>query len=374
MNVVTKFLVIIGGFSFLVVCGVSATANWYYGMSLGSNYWQSHIFGVASMAFDGMKLGLFYLVAESFGNGQWVRSFTCSVLCAALAVWSLSSATGFMAINVDGMVASKSASNLIVDSYQDQLEFEQKKFSFLSQQWVQFQPKIDKANKPLANRLRGDRQEMYAEIATSREQMNRLRGEILSAKVSVKPDAQASMFADFFGFKERDMQVARALALAVLLELVSCLGSFAMFYNRPAKAENKNMSKVTSLENGADSNTDENIYQLFNPNRTENYTEKATPSREGSVTKVTHIKTTKQLFHEWEKDYLILTSKRPKPIPAPDLIESFFEYSGLDKAHVSQREFNAWMRKDLPASKQIKVDNIQCFRVVFRKKALDRAA
>jgi len=83
----------------LALLAVSALMNWRFGFSLGTSPFDSHAYGIASLAADLLKVTTPFITLHAFLTKQWVR---CTGACALLIIcilYSITATVGFAETN-----------------------------------------------------------------------------------------------------------------------------------------------------------------------------------------------------------------------------------------------------------------------------------
>jgi hypothetical protein len=82
----------------MLLC-VSGAMNWQFGYSLGKTEFDSQVFGVASIASDGLKALLPFFIFAAWRTRNWSQALGGTALWAVCIVYALTSALGFAALN-----------------------------------------------------------------------------------------------------------------------------------------------------------------------------------------------------------------------------------------------------------------------------------
>jgi hypothetical protein len=90
---------VLGVIAATILLCVSAAMNWQFGFSLGKTPFDSHIFGAASIAADGMKALMPFFIFSAFRNRNWSQALGGSALWAVCIIYAMASALGFSALN-----------------------------------------------------------------------------------------------------------------------------------------------------------------------------------------------------------------------------------------------------------------------------------
>lgn len=99
----------LAGYSFaLSLLAVSATMNWHFGLSLGKGDVEQHLFGVASLAVDGLKALLPLFIIVLWRAAHRFAATVAAVLWCACFAWSMASAIGFSAATRETVQAERS--------------------------------------------------------------------------------------------------------------------------------------------------------------------------------------------------------------------------------------------------------------------------
>jgi hypothetical protein len=83
----------------LVLLCVSAAMNWQFGFSLGKTEFDSHVFGAASVAADGLKALLPFFIFAAWRQRNWSQAIGGTALWAVCILYALTSAIGFASLN-----------------------------------------------------------------------------------------------------------------------------------------------------------------------------------------------------------------------------------------------------------------------------------
>ncbi|MEJ2125633.1 MAG: hypothetical protein P8Y47_12745, partial [Alphaproteobacteria bacterium] len=100
---------VLGVIAATILLCVSAAMNWQYGFSLGKTPFDSHIFGAASIAADGMKALMPFFIFSAYRNRNWSQALGGSALWAVCIIYAMTSALGFSALNRSDTSGSRAA-------------------------------------------------------------------------------------------------------------------------------------------------------------------------------------------------------------------------------------------------------------------------
>lgn len=89
----------VGVIAALILLGVSAAMNWQFGYSLGKTEFDSHIFGAASIAADGMKALMPFFIFSAWRQRNYPQALGATALWAVCILYAMTSALGFSALN-----------------------------------------------------------------------------------------------------------------------------------------------------------------------------------------------------------------------------------------------------------------------------------
>ena len=80
---------VVGCIAALILLCVSAAMNWQFGFSLGKTEFDSHIFGAASVAADGMKALMPFFIFAAWRNRNWSQALGGTALWAVCILYAL---------------------------------------------------------------------------------------------------------------------------------------------------------------------------------------------------------------------------------------------------------------------------------------------
>ncbi len=89
----------VGVLAALILLSVSAAMNWQFGYSLGKTEFDSHIFGAASIAADGMKALMPFFIFSAWRQRNYPQALGATALWAVCIIYAMTSALGFAALN-----------------------------------------------------------------------------------------------------------------------------------------------------------------------------------------------------------------------------------------------------------------------------------
>jgi hypothetical protein len=89
----------VGVIAALILLSVSAAMNWQFGYSLGKTQFDSHIFGAASIAADGMKALMPFFIFSAWRQRNYPQALGATALWAVCIIYAMTSALGFAALN-----------------------------------------------------------------------------------------------------------------------------------------------------------------------------------------------------------------------------------------------------------------------------------
>ena len=101
------FWTIMGAGLVLAVTALSMRMNFEFGYSLGTSEGTGRIFGLLSVAFDGLKALLPLFVAWQWRDGRMLREAAGALSFVLVAAYGLASALGFASQHREGVTASQ---------------------------------------------------------------------------------------------------------------------------------------------------------------------------------------------------------------------------------------------------------------------------
>lgn len=363
MKSIINIVIFLGTLALLVIWGVSATANWNFGTSLTSDYWLSFVYGGSSVAIDVFKAILVFAAIGAFAAKKYLGTFIIFVLWGMCAAWSLTSGMGFVAMNADDAAATRKATVRATSGDRRQLEAERKHLEALQWDYVIYADadKMHEANNDVAKRKRDDLNRMQGDIAITRANISSLQGGLKNEIALGSADPQALVLAELSGFPVNKVQMAKAWYLALLWEILSSLGWYALYCAKaPSTITQKRLTSDEFSEEISDTYERGNVHHLFE-STSDTYDEK-------KMNKNKRITMEKEIFLQWKKQCLSLKKiagkKSKDSIESSDLLNDFISYSGLTK--VSLTKFNNWMRKALNSSRHVNCGGVVRFRVKLK--------
>lgn len=194
---------------------VSALANWWAGTNIpppGSDPWTPYIMGGASVSADILKTVMLFALTYAIARRQWVVTAVAGVIFGLCVVWSMQSATRFVASLVQERVATADHQRQVADAQRQLADVQTKRLAFLAEQTVQ----LPGSGRPLREALIEERERHRAEF-------ERVSAEVeasLAALRAQKPIGKDPIAATFH-VDENWLYVATVLAFALLVEVVS---------------------------------------------------------------------------------------------------------------------------------------------------------
>jgi hypothetical protein len=260
--VVRGFWTLMGAGLVLAVTALSMRMNFAFGHGLGTSEGTAQIFGLLSVAFDGLKALLPLFAAWQWRDGRKLRAIAAGGLFVLVAAYGLASALGFASQNREGVTASQVNLNASLKEHTADLEAAETRLKALGAHRVTGVVEAEIA------KLKKDRFWdatigcTEATLPASREFCKRIEG--LNAELALAA-ADAVLTAKIEGLKfkveqlrargagrEADPQlgeIARAAGLdilhvrsgmnwllAIAVEAVSCFGLFATAWAREPRA------------------------------------------------------------------------------------------------------------------------------------------
>ena len=220
-NLSTIAVRVVAGGAVLVAGACTTTMNWQFGHGLASSELDGHILGTFSVALDVCKWFALGLAALAWRAGAYLRA------AAGLAVWlvavaySGAAAIGFSALNRDFVVAERSAETSRIERARNTLKE------------ASAELEAAKTNK----RWSGTSACTDATAAQSIEFCNRVAelnarvseaSAVLDRGTTKEADPQAALIARITGYDVGSVKIGLASALAVVAEVVSAFGLFAV--------------------------------------------------------------------------------------------------------------------------------------------------
>lgn len=245
---------VLGVLAAAVLLVVSAAMNWSFGFSLGRTEFDSHLYGAASAAADGLKALLPFFLFAAIRNKIWSQAAAAAVVWVVVIGFSFTSAVGQSALNRKDSAGKRTEQSLAYKDTRAALKQAQSELGWVPQHrpMAALQSAIQAyknqspwrwtkaCTKVTGPKGRGycDKYHALKSELGSAERAAKLKLEIatLSAKLSTATgaelaggDPQAEMLAGLMGLDVNSVQTGMALLLAVLLEIGSGLGMYVAF-------------------------------------------------------------------------------------------------------------------------------------------------
>lgn len=221
---------------------VSASANFEAGQALSGDPATSITLGLASICVDIMKSIAFFVVAAACLHRRWLAAACALVIFALCASWSMRSATQFMFSTLEQHAADGQLAAQLQKTDLDVLGLKTTRASFLAQQKTQVSG-LNRAAR--ADAMEANRQ-TSTEFANLLKDIELQRSSLSNRKAALPEDPLATVL-EIPGKKVR---TASAIIFALILEVVSSLGFWAIVQSRTPK--DKESRKTLPIDTIAD--------------------------------------------------------------------------------------------------------------------------
>jgi hypothetical protein len=236
----------------LILLCVSATMNWQFGFSLGKTEFDSHVFGAASVAADGLKALMPFLIFAAWRNRNWLQAFGGTALWAVCIVYALTSALGFASLNRSDTTGARTIQAEKYEDLRTQLSRITDQQKWLdkhrsggmveaeiraAQQHVRWQSTkgCTDATLPLSREFCEGFHRLEAELAAAtkdgalQREADVIRAQLgqMTGRSAVKiADPQAAMISALSGLDIRRVEIGLTILITLLVELGSSLGLY----------------------------------------------------------------------------------------------------------------------------------------------------
>jgi hypothetical protein len=211
----------------LVIGGIAAAMNWRYGQLLGHTEMDGYLFGALGVALVALNWILPGAAANAASRKARLQQVACLGLWAVCAGYTLVSSVGFSASHRAENGADRA---MIADRYKEAQADKRRLTEELDA--MKASPKYA-ASAGCADakteKLKGFCAEVKAKEASIRE-----AGERMASGRPASADPQAETLSRITGFSSEQVSSWLAIAVAVVMELVSSLGFFAVAHAAPA--------------------------------------------------------------------------------------------------------------------------------------------
>jgi hypothetical protein len=254
-----RYLAAIGlTLAIIVALGVSATANFYYGASLGLNdefsmlgvkLTTSLIFSWASLAADAAKALALFLAFDAIVQRLWKESAVMFAIFTLCALWSYSSAIGFVALNHGEVTDNRGKTAAEWSQLQSQIQrLEERRQNIVAhrpESVVQAEigallltPGADgcsSINGPVTQTLCPKVAELRKELGNAKAaewldgRLEETRTELKGQSKVSSADPYADMLSALLGITAGQATTGRAAFFATLLEFISAFGLWAVW-------------------------------------------------------------------------------------------------------------------------------------------------
>lgn len=257
-------------FAIAGIWAVSACANWYFGGSLGDDsavfgsLTTAQLFSGASLASDVLKTVMLFGAAWALATRHWMAASVMATIWVACVLWSVASAVGFVALNNGTVTDRRGKSADEWSQLRKEIERTQER-----REWVPKHRPSDTVRAELAgieanylfSRTRSctdvtaaDSTELCRKFADLKQEignadaaaklddkLHELRGELKGTDRVTSANPFSDMVGAFFGATASKITTVQAIFLALLLELISGPGFWAVWSAAlaPARASQK---------------------------------------------------------------------------------------------------------------------------------------
>ncbi len=353
-----------------VLLVVSAAMNWSFGFSLGRTEFDSHLYGAASAAADGLKALLPFFLFAAIRNKVWSQAAAAAIVWVVVIGFSFTSAVGQSALNRKDSAGKRTHVSLAYKDARADLKRTQAELGWVPQhrpmasiesaiqshklqsawKWTK---SCTKVNGPRGRGFCDKYLALTSELGSA-ESAAKLKLEIaaLTAKLGSATgaelaggDPQAEMLAGLLGFKLESIQTAMALLLAVLLEIGSGLGMYVAFSQwrlydvaapavpamatEPTQIVSKPVAKKAKPKQRVSANDNKTAPKLVAPETdVERFRKESVDTAEGSSLTATEL----------YEDYCAWCEDQTKePLALPTFGREFGELNGIKKAKIAGR-------------------------------------
>lgn len=236
----------------LILLAVSAAMNWQFGYSLGKTEFDSHVFGAASIASDGLKALLPFFIFAAWRQRNWSQALGGGALWAVCILYALTSALGFAALNRSDTSGNRAVQAERYEDLRGQLERVTQQQKWLDQhrsagmveaelkaaeqnyRWTTTKGCTD-ATLTQSREFCEGYHKLHAELAAARKddvlqkQADQIRAELatIDGRAAVKvADPQAAIISALSGLDISRVEVAMTILITLLVELGSSLGLY----------------------------------------------------------------------------------------------------------------------------------------------------
>ncbi|WP_088348359.1 MULTISPECIES: hypothetical protein [Rhodomicrobium] len=235
-----------------MLLAVSAAMNWQFGYSLGKTQFDSHVFGAASIAADGLKALLPFFIFAAWRNRNWSQALGGAALWAVCILYALTSALGFAALNRSDTTGGRTIQAEKYEDLRGQLHQITQQQAWLDKHRSvgMVEAEIDAAKQNVrwttseacVNATVKESREfcesyhkLQAELAAAKKddvlqkQAEEIRGKLgtMDGRAAVKvADPQAAIISTLSGLDIAHVEVALTILVTLLVELGSSLGLY----------------------------------------------------------------------------------------------------------------------------------------------------
>lgn len=218
---------------------VSAAANFEAGQALSGDTATSVTLGLASICVDIMKAIAFFIVASAFINRRWWALCASLVMFGLCASWSMRSATQFMFSTLEQHAADKQLAADLQKTDMDVLGLKTARAGFLAQQKTQVSG-LNRAAR--ADAMEANKQ-TSAEFSALLKDIDWQRQKLSRGRAVVADDPLATVL----NLPGEKVRTASAIIFALILEVVSSLGFWAIVQARTPKPPRMPQARVLPI-------------------------------------------------------------------------------------------------------------------------------
>lgn len=225
----------------LLVTGCTMLMNAQFGWSLGSVDLERYTFVVASVALDLYKVfGLGFVVAAVITN-KWPKAFAAFLVWAVTVCYGITAGIGFAAMTRSNSVAERTYHNQKIEAVQNDYNNKKQYLDRLNEELATMKNNERYTGSASCSvpevRMRTETRMFCSHFGTHKEKIEKAEVDLFLAKEKLPktddtfirdPDPQMTFWAQMTGMKITDLINRWAIALALVFEIVSSLGMYAI--------------------------------------------------------------------------------------------------------------------------------------------------